>query len=70
MTPRLNSGKNLNANHKWNIKCDCIYATSLADAIKQNVPGVKYVSQPNWIGGVTSLMMAIKRFFKPVAIED
>ena len=41
----------------------------LADAIKQNVPGVKYVSQPNWIGGHL-LMNGDKKIFQTGAIED
>ncbi|HEX5153736.1 MAG TPA: ABC transporter permease [Parafilimonas sp.] len=40
----------------------------LADAIKQNVPGVKYVSQPNWIDGHL-LMNGDKKIFQSGAIE-
>jgi putative ABC transport system permease protein len=40
----------------------------LADAIKQNVPGVKYVAQPNWIANHL-LMNGDKKIFQNGAME-
>ena len=40
----------------------------LADAIKQSVPGVKYVAQPNWIGSHL-LTNGDKKIFQSGAIE-
>src|ERR1051326_8159186 len=40
----------LKTNNNGIISVDGATPLPLADAIKQNVPGVKYVAQPNWIG--------------------
>jgi len=59
----------LKANNNGIINVTASTPLPLADAIIQNVPGVKYVSQPNWIGGHL-LMNGDKKIFQTGAIED
>ena len=59
----------LKANNNGIINVTAATPLPLADAIKQNVPGIKYVSQPNWIGGHL-LMNGDKKIFQTGAVED
>src|SRR6266542_2351759 len=58
----------LKTNNNGIISVDGSTPLPFADAIKQNVPGVKYVAQPNWIGSHL-LMNGDKKVFQNGAIE-
>jgi putative ABC transport system permease protein len=58
----------LKTNNNGIINVDATTPLPLADAIKQNVPGVKYVAQPNWIGDHL-LISGDKKIFQDGAIE-